>query len=198
MNVKEYSKLISDFRWSTLERVYGCAHSSIIGFISSEWINLSPSNSIIDGAPSSIIGKNREGQRNADVLLCKGSIPYIIVEVETNVNKYEDKIISLISYLENQDHYNGLEAGLLFMSNLCSGNKKYKHNWDDVKKRIYDLEHTIALISVIKKKMEKEESALGKIRRRNDYYPWDIEKIDYWIHTSTHEIDTGTLWDKTQ
>lgn len=83
MEVKEIEDLLKAFRWNTLQRMYGCAHSSIIGFISTEWINLSSKNSILDGAPSPKTGKGRLGQKNADILLCRGDKPIIPVEVET-------------------------------------------------------------------------------------------------------------------
>ena len=93
--------MLKAFRWATLEAMYGCAHSSIIGFISTEWINQSEHNSILDGAPSSSIGKGRSGQKNADIILCKGDRPFIPVEVETLVNKYSEKVESLSTYLDN-------------------------------------------------------------------------------------------------
>lgn len=196
MNGQNLKEIIKHFRWEILAKFYGSAHSSFIGFLSTEWITLDCENSIIDGAPSPIIGTERKGQKNADVLLCKGNIPYIIVEVETNVNKYEDKIDVLIAYLNNTNEYPGLEIGILLMSNLCTGEKKYKHNWEPVKKILSKVEPTIGLISIEKSSAVINNTPLGKIRKRNDYYPWDINKIDFWIHSGKNNILNGNLWSK--
>ena len=96
MDAKNIETMIQEFRWEILQKMYECAHSSIIGFISTEWISLSlKKNSLLDGAPSPITGKGRSGQKNADILLCKGDNPSIPVEVETQVAKYEDNLDSL-------------------------------------------------------------------------------------------------------
>ena len=134
MEINEIEELLKKFRWNTLQSMYGCAHSSIIGFISTEWINLSlEEHTILDGAPSPKRGKGRRGQKNADILLCKGDKHLIHVEVETLVSKYEEKLKSLFDYLNNTTEFNGAEFGLLFMTNLCKGKMKYKHNWYKVR-----------------------------------------------------------------
>ena len=133
--INQIEELLRKFRWATLEKMYGCAHSSIIGFISTEWINLSRNNSILDGAPSPCTGQWRTGQRNADIILCQLDKPVIVVEVETKVDKYMEKLSSIYDYLENDKEFNGIRFGLMIMINLCSGDRKYKHNWDEVKKK---------------------------------------------------------------
>jgi hypothetical protein len=94
MNINTLESLLISFRWNLLSRLYGCAHSSIIGFIATEWISQSEYNSILDGAPSPItVGRGeRSGQKHADLILCKAYTPFIVVEVETLVSKYEEKI----------------------------------------------------------------------------------------------------------
>jgi len=180
MDIGEIEELLKQFRWGTLQRVYGCAHSSIIGFISTEWICLSPENSILDGAPSPLIGKGRKGQTNADILLCKGDRPFIAVDVETNVSKYGEKLTSLFTYLNNKDDFDGIEFGLLFMTNLCNGNTKYRHNWEEIKQRVTENKNdNIALVSIIKERAQLEkESSLNVLRKRNEYFPWDIVTVD--------------------
>jgi hypothetical protein len=197
MDINEIEKVLKKFRWSTLQRIYGCAHSSIIGFISTEWINLSPENSILDGAPSPITGKGRTGQTNADMLLCKGDSPFIPVEVETNVDKYDDKLKSLFAYLNNKDDFDDIEFGLLFMTNLCEGDKKYKHNWDKIKDSVSkNGKNAIALVSIIKERAQlKRDSTLNVLRKRNDYFPWDITTVDYWIYRANRTKE-GNLWRK--
>lgn len=197
MDVDEIEKLLKKFRWGTLQRMYGCAHSSIIGFISTEWINLSHENSIIDGAPAPIIGEGRKGQTNADILLCKGDSPFIVVEVETSVSKYNDKLSSLFKYLNNKNNFDGIEFGLLFMTNLCNVNTKYKHNWGKIKQRVTkNKKNNIALVSIIKERTQLEkDSPLNVLRKRNDYFPWDIITVDYWIY-SANQAKEGNLWKK--
>jgi hypothetical protein len=46
MEINEIEKLLKKFRWQTLQDIYGSAHSSIIGFITTEWLNLSKENSV--------------------------------------------------------------------------------------------------------------------------------------------------------
>jgi len=198
--------------------MYGSAHSSIIGFISTEWINLSKDNSILDGAPSSITGKvdqTKRTKRIADLLLCKGNKPRIVVEVESGVSKYTKKIESISDYLKNTNDFDGLQWGLMVMSNVDYSvskkdkkNKKdkkdenyvqYKHNWEKIKKKVKEeyKDSAIALVSIEKSRTQLDDSTLGRLRRRNNYYPWDIVNIDYWIHSGNHDVDVeGNLWNK--
>ena len=49
--------------------------------------------------PFSLLSAREEkGQKNADILLCKGNKPFIVVEVETTVVKYLEKIDSIVAY----------------------------------------------------------------------------------------------------
>jgi len=195
MKSDQMVEILKTFKWDVLRFMFGCTHNSIIGFFSTMWISQSDHNSVLDGAPSPIIGKSRTGQKNADVLLCKGDKPCIVVEVETSVNKYQDKLKSVQDYLKN---ISGLEFGLLVMTNLCKGDAKYKHNWDEIKTEIKNIGQensaNIALVSVEKRKVELDKnSALGKLRSRNDYYPWQIVRIDYWVHDNDGVIREGSL-----
>jgi len=187
---------IKEFKWNTLQRMYGSAHSSIIGFISTEWINKSKENSILDGPPSPLIGKGWKGQKHADILLCKKDKPFIVVEVETEVKNYSKKIDSIIQYLGNNEVFNGLKFGLLFMSNLRNHNEKYKHKLDQIKEELKKQKFSIALVSVVKEKSKFQPSVLSDLRNRNVYSQWEIDKIDYWIHTEDHIVKEGNLWKK--
>lgn len=40
---------------------------------------------------------------------------------------------------------------------------------------------TVALVSINKMKVSLHGNALSHLRKRNDYYPWNIVKIDYWV-----------------
>ena len=186
-------QILKKFKWDTLKSFFGGAHSSIIGFISSTWVNLDEkNNSVLDGAPSPIIGNGRKGQKNADILLCKEEEPFIVVEVETNVSKYGTKLDTITSYFD-KDAYQGLELGIMVMTNLKSGDRKYKHNWDEIKQNVKGKKANVnvALVSIEKRKMERSESVLGKLKHRNDYYPWQIEQIDYWIYAKDGDIKEG-------
>lgn len=195
MTVNDIENFLKSFRWNTLQKMYGSAHTSIIGFISSEWINQSELNSILDGAPSPKIGKGRKDQKNAEILLCRGNKPYIVVEVETGVVKYSEKIDSIWDYLSNSKDFNGIKLGLLVMANGYAQSTKmiYRHNWEPVKKKVTKKKYSAALVSIEKSKAILDESTLGHLRRRNNYYPWDIVNIDYWIFDGNN-IREGNLW----
>ena len=190
MNANKIEELLKTFRWETLQRIYGCGHSSIIGFISTEWINLSPENSILDGAPSANTGKGRTGQKNADLILCKVDSPLIAVEVETLVDKYDEKLDSLFEYMNNKNDFNGIEFGLLFMTNLYGGVMMYKHNWEKIKERVKtNKKDNIALVSVIKERAcLRDTTTLNALRKRNGYSSWDIKTVDYWIYSANPTI----------
>jgi len=197
MDADDIVKFLKTFRWSTLQMMYGCAHSSIIGFVSTEWISQSEYNSILDGAPSPIIGQGRTGQQNADILLCKGNKPFIVVEVQTEIKKYEEKVDSILSYLHNGKDFSGLEFGLLIMTNCAAGDLKYRHNWDskEIKSKVDKAKGTIALVSIEKSRIPSDNSVLGRLRSRNDYYPWEIVNIDCRVHTADRNVE-GNLWNK--
>jgi hypothetical protein len=195
MTADEMVEILKTFKWDVLRSMFGCAHNSIVGFLSTMWISQSEHNSVLDGAPSPITGRGRTGQKNADILFCKGDKPCIAVEVETTVNRYKDKLKSVQAYLEN---IHGLEFGLIVMTNLCRGATKYKHNWNGIKteirKREQDNAANIALVSIEKRKSELDKkSALGKLRGRNDYYPWEIARIDYWVHDKDGVTREGSI-----
>ena len=187
---------LKSFKWKILRNMYGCAHNSIIGFVSSSWISQSQHNTVLDGAPSPNVGSRRRGQRNADILLFQDNRPYVVVEVESGVSKYCEKINSIQRYLRNAKEFDGLKFGLLIMTNMYDY-KKCKHNWDVIADEIKKMEETMAFVSIEKRKAMLGVSPLEKLRRRNDYYPWDIEKIEYWIHAPTRDI-RGSLYDSNE
>ncbi len=150
MNSFFIENIIKEFNWDIITSMYGNSHSSIIGFLSSEWIKKSSDHSVLDGAPSPFVGKGRKGQKNADIPLCKGDKPFIVVEVETLVSKYLDKIDSIASYIGNTEDYDGISFGLLVMLNYTNGGNKYKHNWHDVKQYAISKDIPIAFVSIEK------------------------------------------------
>ena len=182
------------FYWGIITRMYGSSHSSVIGFLSSEWIKKSSDHSVLDGAPSPFVGKGRKGQKNADILLCKGDKPFIVVEVETIVSKYLEKIDSIAAYLENTKNYDGIAFGLLVMLNYTNGENKYKHNWHDAKEYAMSKDIPIAFVSIEKSKADLGDTVLDQLKKRNEYYPWETSNIDYWIYGSDRKIIEGILW----
>ncbi|MCF6466610.1 MULTISPECIES: hypothetical protein [Eubacteriales] len=68
MNSLFIENIIKEFNWDIITSMYGNSHSSIIGFLSSEWIKKSSDHSVLDGTPSPFVGKGRKGQKNADIL----------------------------------------------------------------------------------------------------------------------------------
>jgi len=195
MNSQEIFNLINKFDWSKLNKIYGCAHSSIIGFFCYEWLSISDDNSVLDGAPSPIIGKEngRKGQKNSDLLLCKNSKPFIPIEVETDVKKYISKFETLVDYINN---FESIEFGILYMTNLTNGAAKYKHNWDDLKKKVYENKYPMVLISSEKNKINFEsQSKWSELLKRNDYSPWEIVNIDCYVYDTTCCI-VKNIWKK--
>jgi len=196
MKSVEIGELLKKFEWSHMNRIYGCAHSSIIGFITYEWLKLSSTNSVIDGAPSPNIGSGRTGQTNADLLLCRDKKPYIPVEVETNVIKYSEKLESLYAY---KNAFPSVEFGLLYMTNLISGGSKYQHNWEHIKQEVINRTGTdripIALVSSVKSKLSFTlRDNWSELLKRNDYSSWEIVGIEYWIFDLKEKVSQGNLW----
>jgi len=193
-----FERVVKDFEWSLLKNMYGCANSTIIGFMATQWLKKSGNNSILDGAPSPEIGRGRRGQKNSDLLLCEEENPVAVVEVASRVGSYKDKLKTIYKYIDNDSEFEGLETGLLFMNNMCSGPGKYRHNWKPVKSMVKNNSGNIFLISVEKQKSwsVRKRSVLSGLRKRNDYYPWDIVTIDYWMRTSDGRTREGNLWNR--
>jgi len=195
MTSKEILSLLEKFAWSKLNQIYGCAHSSIIGFIAYEWLQQSDKNSLLDGAPSPKIGLGRKGQKNADLLLCKDKYPFIPVEVETTVSKYPEKLQTLFDY---KNKFSTINFGLMYLTNLTTGFNKYQHNWGEIKNDICNQKaenrNTIALVSAIKRKVIKEDNERSRLLRRNDYSGWETIQIDYWIFDKNETILEGNFW----
>lgn len=187
-------EIIKIFNWHVVTRMYGSSHSSNIGFLSSDWLRNSKEHSILDGAPSPLIGKGRTGQKNSDILLCKGDKPYVVVEVETTVAKYIDKIDSIAAYIKNKEAYDGIQFGLMVMLNYTNGVDKYKHNWDATKEYVLAKDIPIAFVSIEKEKADLGNTVLDKLKRRNEYYPWEVSSIDYWVYGSDKSIQEGNLF----
>ena len=188
--------IIKMFNWGIITRMYGNSHSSIIGLLSSEWIKRSSNHSVLDGAPSPFVGKGRKGQKNAEILLCTGDKPFIVVEVETTVSKDLEKIDSIAAYMENTKDYDGISFGLLVMLNYTNGADKYKHNWHDAKEYAMSKDIPIAFVSIEKSKADLGDTVLDQLKKRNEYYPWETSSIDYWVYGSDRKIIEGNLQKK--
>ena len=189
-SIEDFIKM---FNWGIITRMYGNSHSSIIGLLSSEWIKRSSNHSVLDGAPSPFVGKGRKGQKNADILLCKGDKPFIVVEVETIVSKYLEKIDSIAAYMENTKDYDEISFGLLVMLNYTNGTDKYKHNWHDAKEYAMSKDIPITFVSIEKRRADLGDTVLDRLKRRNEYYPWETSSIDYWVYGSDKKIIEGNL-----
>jgi hypothetical protein len=190
-SIEDFIKM---FNWGIITKMYGSSHSSVIGFLSSEWIKKSSDHSVLDGAPSPFVGKGRKGQKNADILLCKGDKPFIVVEVETTVVKYLEKIDSIAAYMDNTKDYAGVAFGLLVMLNYTNGADKYKHNWHGAKEYAINKGIPIAFVSIEKSKADLGDTVLDQLKKRNEYYPWETSNIDYWIYGSDRKVVSGILW----
>ena len=194
MTAKKIEILLRKFKWDRLCKMYGSAHSSLIGFISTTWISQSQSHAVLDGAPSSSRGHGRRGQKNADILLCRQKKPYVIVEVESGASNYLDKIRSIEGYLRNTKEFNGVQFGLLVMTNM-HGLHKGENCWDRIEDKVKKLKVAIAFVSVEKRKVKlgASLSPLDRLRHLNGYSNKSIVKIDYRVHTPTLD-KRGTLY----
>lgn len=188
--------ILKKFEWNYLKSIYGSSHSSIIGFLSYQWIKQNKSkNSVLDGAPSPEIGKGRTGQINADLLLLENEIPKIIIEVET-VN-WMKKAENIIKYLDNEN-YNDAK-GLLLLTivkakeiegNIFHSSKKEEENLKRVKTSIKRAKKNISIIEIWRKRIKPKdkESFFTKIQERTDYYKWQICSIKYWEKNKESEL----------
>lgn len=176
--------ILKDFNWEYLTRIYGSSHSSIIGFISHEWLRLNTIKKIdayvLDGAPSPIKGK-RTGQVNADLVLLMDGKPKIIVEVETeNLAK---KAENLLDYFGVMNYEN--IAGLLVATKIKWDDKEKSYNEKD-KGKLKEVEKTVNKTAFnlgvieIRRKRNKDISQEDVLRRETHYYHWEIDSIVYW------------------
>ena len=106
--------------WNKITNYYGSSHSSMIGFISYNWINKT-NRTVFDSPPSISI----EGIKHySDLLLCENNEPIVCVEVETTPEKYEEKYNNIKSYM---DTFDSIKYGILVMYNN-KPNKNVNHN----------------------------------------------------------------------
>lgn len=169
---------IKRFKWKTIKQMYGNAHSSVIGFISTEWINSNNKEKrfILDGAYS--IG-NEKNKYTADLILCEGNKPQVVVEVESGISKYSDKIESLKTYLNEKD--TNFKFGILIMLNGWRRKKDdggyWEHNWGIEKEILKDIQDKILLISIKKKEREKNNPIIKETKNRNHYNKENMEVV---------------------
>lgn len=180
-------KLI-EFNWEYLSSVYGSSHSSIIGFISYEWLKSNPtSNQVMDVPP----GVMAEGNRrvHADLVLFESGVPKIIVEVETA--KWEDKVKTIAHYL-NSEKYSSAK-GLLILTTVRSrfnngeiayNGKKSTGTLIELKDEITKSQKDISLVEILRyndKEYLKKENKFQELRheKMTGYY-WQVKEIRFW------------------
>lgn len=188
-NISYIENLLKSFNWKFLNKMFGSAHNSVIGFISTEWISKSNENFVVDGAPSPKVGGGRTGQKNADLLLCNNHIN-IPVEVENTIYNYQKKLKAINEYIQNDKK---IPFGLMIMGNWNS-TLTYTHHWEDIKKIIKEQNIPIGLISIEKKKLSKQHKKIDILSKNdNPYSQFEIVSIDYWIYIDTF-VNEGNLW----
>jgi hypothetical protein len=186
-------------KWNTLLNLYGSAHNSIIGFLSTTWLAQSNKHFVLDEAPANQVGIGNRGNR-ADLLLCSDSTPIVVAEVESTVSKYNDKLEAVKSYLNNQKEFSGLEFGLLFLLNWTRSRRDiYTHHWNKLKDSIERTKHNIALVSFEKKytKLPFDKDLHLRLNEERSCYQWHYTSIDFWIHFGNQQPKSGNLWRKT-
>jgi hypothetical protein len=181
--------------WNILLNLYGSAHNSIIGFLSTTWLAQSNKHFVLDEAPANQVGIGNRGKR-ADLLLCSDLTPIVVAEVESTVKKYNDKLEVVESYLNNQKEFSGLEFGLLFLLNFTTGRDAYAHHWDKLQASIENTNHNIALVSFEKKDAELpfDKQSYPRLNEERGYFHWRYTSIDFWIHFKDQQAKSGNLW----
>jgi phosphopantetheine adenylyltransferase len=194
VNANDIVAFLKSFKWQTLSNIYGSAHPATIGFISTSWISQNSTNAILEGVFSPIRSGHRKGQRNADILLCQNRKLYVVVEVESSVSHYEEKLRTVKQYLHN---YPEIQFGLLVMTNINTpkGGAPYVHNWDSIKDIVKKEEEPIALVSIEKTGISYNgDSALCNVMKKSSrYYMWQVSNIDFFICANQQVIE-GNLW----
>ncbi len=183
-------------KWDTLSKLYGSAHSTIIGFLSSSWLCYSPSHFVLDGAPSTYIGSKEHEKRHADLLFGIDKSPFIVVEVESTAKQYEEKLKTLYTYLDHTEDFSGLQFGMLVLLNYTGREDSYQHHWDKLKTVVCQRSHNIVLVSLQKRPERPPFDAKTHDRLSKDtgYYHWVHQSIDFWVHFQTHQVREGHLW----
>lgn len=182
--------------WHTLARLRGSAHNTIIGFLSSRWLNYSlDRNFVLDGVPHA--GKGNE-KRYADLLLCRDSLPLIVVEVESTVKNYDEKLETLYKYLDNTEEFSGLQFGMLVLLNDTSGKGRYQHHRDKRKIKICQDTRNIVLVSLQKhgEPLPFNAETHARLSKATGYSEWVYQSIDFWIHFHNHEVRECNLWSR--
>ena len=183
-------------KWNTLLNLYGSAHDSIIGFLSTTWLAQSNKHFVLDGAPANQVGR---GRKHADLLLCSDSTPIVVAEVESTVKKYNDKLETVESYLNNQKEFSGLEFGLLFLLNWTNRRDTYTPHWDELMASIKETNHNITLVSFVRERAELpfDKDLHPRLMKKRSCWQWRYTSIDFWIHFEDQQIKSGNLWRKT-
>ncbi len=188
---------LKSFNWYILRSMYGSAHSSIIGFISSSWISQSRQNTILDGAPTprerqrKRRGHKRRGQKNADIILCKQKKPYVVVEVE--LWNYLDKIKTIQKYVKDKELFGDLKFGLLVMTNGYDDPQEGESCWKVIKDEIKKMRSDVAVVFLEKNNESLDVSAQDRLRKLNPFSSKTIGKIKCWVHASNGDIKKTLL-----
>ena len=181
MTAHQIYNLLRKWEWSTLQKVYGYGHNSIIGFISYNWIKEHNKNCVLDGAPSA---NKKAPHRYADAILCSGKSPKIAVEVETDVSLYLKKLDGLELYYNNPDET--YLFNIFFMGNLkTKAINVGKHQWEPTKSKARKSKSAIALISLLKEKKSFSAEEKDRIFFKSVYSRWNIIGIECWIKDET-------------
>ncbi len=192
MTAQQIWEFLKSFKWHILRNMYGSAHCSIIGFISSSWISQSHQNTVLDGAPSprerqsKMRDHKRRGQKNADIILCKQKKPYVVVEVESY--NYLDKIKTIQKYIKDKELFGDLKFGLLVMTNVYDDSQEDEKCWEEIKDEIRKMKSDVAVVFLEKNKEILDVSAQDQLRKLNHYSSKTIGKIKCWVHTSKGDI----------
>lgn len=182
------NEFIKSCNWSILSSVFGSSHSSIIGFISAEWIRTYPEGIVMDGEPSPFVGEGRMGQVNSDLLLIRSDNIKAVVEVETT--RWREKVESLALYL-NDPKYAGAE-GLLVLTTVkgvVNSNERpeissaHAARINETKSKILETDKLIHLVQLIRTEWKDQPTPqmLHMLELRDTYYyRYRMHEVRHW------------------
>ena len=185
------TEYLSHFWWDTLSRFYGCAHSSTVGFLASQWISTAESGqrAVIDVPPCVHVGRYR---RHAYLLLFERGEPLCAVEVETSTTiNYAKRIKSLQRYVASPQRFGSGMTGLLVMCGTAE-------QLQGLDRKLLRGDHHVLLLTVEGTDVppRADGSTLNKLRRDEGYGWYHGETLRIVVYDAAYDRE-HLLWRRT-
>lgn len=164
--------------WTSLTRVFGNAHPSIIGLLTQWWLNLDPAHQVFDGAPTH--GPGNAGR--ADALFCRELLPVGVLEVEGSYPKENIEKIGRYFTTRRQE-LRGITFGILVLYTYeVRGSGENRGFADPVDKTALKTARRVTALSLgreiiivsLHKNFERHTSG---IRSTRDYYRGTLTEV---------------------